>query len=429
MAKSTKINITNDREKIEKIKVKDAGQVWTEKKEQIDGELKQVYGQNLGKIERPITGLGKIIWLIIAFSLFFGAIAGSIGGFFILTSDKISIPFSGEIDLKKYFPTRVINVPIEKKITVTQDIRLADLAKDLRPQIAKIFLAKKTTASGETTALLDQIYAPQEALGNGFILTNDGWFVFAKNSLIDLKKNYVIILDNKILSVEKMASDPVSKIVLVKTTASDLVVAKMANREEINIGQQIITLNAGGDLNLTTIGNVHYREIKKTEDLIRSTDHFDDLVLLEKELSEKLIGSPIFTLDKSVAGILVAKNLMMPSTQFANIIPLILQDKQIMRPYLGLNYLSLSEAPGLTDPRFKDFNSGAIIWGLPVKNSPAEKAGLQKEDLVTKIDGLPINDQYNLTELVQDHQIGDTVELTIVRDGIEKNIKIILGGI
>lgn len=424
MAKSTKVNITNGHERPEEIEITDGRRSKEKEKERIDGQIQKIYLEEAGRLERPNFTSAKIIWLIIIFSLFFGAIAGAIGGFFILTSERIKIPFLKEIELRKYFPTREIILTTEKKITVTQDARVAELDKDLRLRIAKIFLAK--TTGGEPASILEQIYSPQETLGTGFILTNDGWMVFARRSLPDLQKKYIVMVENKIFSVEKILSDSATEIIFVKAEAANLAVVKLASQDELSTGQQVLIFGQDDSLTLNKISHLRYREIKKNDDLVCSADQFSDFILLDNELPEKFLGSPVFNFDKSVVGIVISKMLIRPNFQFSNIIPLVLEKKKIVRPYLGLNYLNLFEAVGINDPRFKDFNYGAIVWGSPAKNSPAAKAKLENGDLILRVDGLPINDRYNLTDLIQEHRPGDTIELTFVREGVEKSVKVTL---
>jgi len=69
---------------------------------------------------------------------------------------------------------------------------------------------------------------------------------------------------------------------------------------------------------------------------------------------------------------------------------------------------------------------GAIIDDI-VDDSPAEKAGLEEDDIITAFDGKVVRDDDDLTDLVQDANPGDTVSLTIVRDGKEQQIKVELG--
>jgi serine protease Do len=424
MAFQKKINVTNSHESAKEIKIKEASRFSTEK-EKIDGQIEKIYSEEIEKLEKPIYSFGRIFWSILIFSLIFGFIAGTLGGFFILTREKFKIPFLREIDLKKYFPTKEITITTEKKITISQDLRVAELTEELIPQIAKIALAN----TNKNSSLLDQIYTPSEILSQGFILTNDGWLVFPlTTSLTDLQKNYVVIIENKIMPIEKIISDPVTQTIFVKINASNLKTFQISNREEITPGQQVLIFNPENKLILNKISHPRYHQIIKKEDLIHSTDHFSDFILLENELSSDLIGSPVFSLDKSILGLSIDKNLVRPIWQLKNIIPLILEEKRIIRPYLGLNYLKLSEAIGIDDPRFKNFDNGVIVWGTPAKNSPAAKAGLKNGDLIIKIDGLPINGRYNLTDLVQEHKPNETIEITFIREGEEKTVKVVLEG-
>jgi len=102
-----------------------------------------------------------------------------------------------------------------------------------------------------------------------------------------------------------------------------------------------------------------------------------------------------------------------------------LANKTITRPYIGLSYLDLSSL-ATPDPSLKNFNEGVLVWGDPALNSPAAKAGLLDQDLITKADGLPLNQYYSLRDIIQGHRPGDSIEVTVARKGVEKNIKLIL---
>ncbi len=70
---------------------------------------------------------------------------------------------------------------------------------------------------------------------------------------------------------------------------------------------------------------------------------------------------------------------------------------------------------------------GAYVMGI-VADSPAEKAGIQEEDVITKIDGVKVvsSDEQSITKILLDKKIGQTVQVTIWRDGEEKTLSVVL---
>jgi putative serine protease PepD len=70
---------------------------------------------------------------------------------------------------------------------------------------------------------------------------------------------------------------------------------------------------------------------------------------------------------------------------------------------------------------------GAVITEVN-KGTPAEDAGLLKDDVVTAVDGKPVTDGIALIVAIRTHQPGDTIEFTVVRDGSEKAFTITLDG-
>lgn len=74
-------------------------------------------------------------------------------------------------------------------------------------------------------------------------------------------------------------------------------------------------------------------------------------------------------------------------------------------------------------------NSGALVYGrgnqfAVVPNSPAAKAGIKEGDIIVKFDGQPVNEDNPLNSYINKKKPGDTVTLTVLRDGKEQQIKV-----
>ncbi|MCA9326934.1 PDZ domain-containing protein, partial [Candidatus Saccharibacteria bacterium] len=105
---------------------------------------------------------------------------------------------------------------------------------------------------------------------------------------------------------------------------------------------------------------------------------------------------------------------------------------KLERPYLGVRYVmltddiakeyNLSVTRGAYIPSSQSLGSEAIVSG-----GPADKAGLKEGDVITKVDGTAIDEKNSLLAALGSHKPGDTVTLTVVRDGKTITVEVTLG--
>ena len=115
-----------------------------------------------------------------------------------------------------------------------------------------------------------------------------------------------------------------------------------------------------------------------------------------------------------------------PVNELKGLIASVLDNGQLQQPYLGVRYVSL------TNDLAKEFNlkitRGAyVISGdtnpAIVDGSPAAKAGLKEKDVITNVNGTTIDDKTSLTSALSKYKVGDTVTMTVVRNGKTMTIK------
>jgi len=118
MVKDTKIKITNQPERFADIKITEGERrlLQTKEREESEKQIEQMYRDEMDKIRPPASNSRSIIFLTIILSLIFSLIAGGLGSFLLLTQEKINIPFLGQIDTKKYSPTKEVNLVTEKTL-------------------------------------------------------------------------------------------------------------------------------------------------------------------------------------------------------------------------------------------------------------------------------------------------------------------------
>jgi len=89
---------------------------------------------------------------------------------------------------------------------------------------------------------------------------------------------------------------------------------------------------------------------------------------------------------------------------------------------LGVKYHPITQQ----DSTFYNLPVGAYVNQVQ-SGSPAEKAGLKTRDIITKIDGRPLNDTYSLEMVVAEHTPGDKIKLSVWRNGKTMTLTVTLG--
>jgi S1-C subfamily serine protease len=97
---------------------------------------------------------------------------------------------------------------------------------------------------------------------------------------------------------------------------------------------------------------------------------------------------------------------------------------QVVHPYLGADYVPLT--PALAAQNGISVPYGDYITGV-VSGSPAAQAGLQKDDIITQVDGTDIKGESDLAVIIHNHKPGDTLTLTVLRGSQTLTVKVTLG--
>src|SRR5690606_8246413 len=87
---------------------------------------------------------------------------------------------------------------------------------------------------------------------------------------------------------------------------------------------------------------------------------------------------------------------------------------QVIHPFLGIRYVALT--PAIAAQVGVEARSGVVVIET-VPDSPAADAGIQARDVITQIDGIDLTTESALAEIINSHRPGDTITLTVVRDG------------
>jgi len=373
--------------------------------------------------EKKQTLLSLLIIVIIV-----SVIAGFLGG--ILSRDYL--PGSKDLFTSETF----IEKPQKSRSKTVYTSYLKN--KDLAQAIIGIYPAKKEAAEELSLATS---YNYSEAIAQGLILTSDGWVVTSFDNFLPGLRYVAITQEGRIFPIESFIEDPLTKINYFRikedvdgVDVHDFNVFKLAKSNEYTLGDEVYLLNR--------LGQVVYRRIKDTNwdkanidtDIVKDTEVNSKFLLLSDLVASDFFGSPVINNEGEMMGIVVnnvklKKELIVPISYIDSAITTLLKAKEIQRPSLGLYYFDLSQNFNLGIE--VDANKGALIWGdqkNPFKPlSAAKEAGIEKQDIILKVENEEVNGKQDLTSLIQYYYPGDKVKLSILRDGVVREISVQLG--
>ncbi len=108
-----------------------------------------------------------------------------------------------------------------------------------------------------------------------------------------------------------------------------------------------------------------------------------------------------------------------------------MKEGRVIRPYIGVRYINVTKA--LQDKLKLATDKGAlVIHGDQLEDyavlpdSPAEKAGIIENDIVTEVGGVAIDATHTLASLIRKKNVGDSVQITLLRKGEKKTITVVL---
>ena len=281
----------------------------------------------------------------------------------------------------------------------------------------------------------------QVGSGSGFIISPDGLILTNKHVVLDQNASHTVLTnDGKKYPAKILARDPIEDLAILKIEANNLVPAPLGNSDELKLGQSVIAIgNALGEFrNTVSVGVVSglARTVRASGGLgYEETIH--DVIQTDAAINPGNSGGPLVNLAGEVIGINTAMAFRAENIGFAipinkakRVIESVKTKGKIEAPFLGIRYLIIDE--GLAKERKLPVNYGALIDSdgknpAVVSGSPAERAGLKKGDIILEINGQKITRENTLAGIISRFSPGDTIDLKILRDGKELNLKVTLG--
>lgn len=275
-----------------------------------------------------------------------------------------------------------------------------------------------------------QQQAPQErpfrGLGSGVIIDAGKGYVVTNNHVIDQADQILINLkDGRQFEAKKIGSDAQSDIALLQIKAEDLVAIKMADSDNLRVGDFSVAIGSPFGLGQTVTSGIvsalgrsglnieQLEDFIQTDAAINSGNSGGALVNLRGEL----IG--INTAILGPGGGNIGIGFAIPSNMMQNLVNQIIEFGEVRRGVLGITGNSIN--PELAKAMDLDTNQGGFVSQVAA-NSAAEEAGIKAGDIITAVNGRQIKSFNELRGRIGSLGAGKSVKLTLLREGDKKEV-------
>jgi 2-alkenal reductase len=310
-------------------------------------------------------------------------------------------------------------------ITLKEESAVIDAVRKAKPAVVTVInqLQSRRSPFGGSIA--------PTASGSGVIIDPKG-YIITNNHVVSGERNLTVIFaDGSKADASLVGADSVTDLAVLKVNGNVPAAVQFGDSSALEPGQTAIAIGSPlGDFRGTvTVGVVSA--------LNRQVGRMQGLIQTDAAINNGNSGGPLINSLGQVIGIntLVVRStgegnvaeglgFAIPSNLVREITAQLIAKGQIERPYIGITYQEVD--PQVASAMNLGTNRGAVISQVEA-GSPGGKAGLQEGDVITALDSQKVDPDHPLQSILFTHKVGDTVSLTVLRNGKEIQIKLTLG--
>jgi Do/DeqQ family serine protease len=272
---------------------------------------------------------------------------------------------------------------------------------------------------------------PFRGLGSGVIIdAEEGYIVTNAHVVQNADEITVSLSDGRELDAKKIGEDADSDVALLKVKAEDLTDIKIANSDELQVGDFVVAIGNPFGIGQTVTSGIVSALSRSTALRINA---YENYIQTDAAINRGNSGGALVNLNGELVGIntaIVAPTggnvgigFAIPSNMMQSLVDQLIKFGEVRRGLLGITGLNVDS--GLAEARDLDVNRGAFVTQV-APESAAEEGGLQAGDVIVSVNGRPLTSFNELRAKISTLGAGTEVELGVVRDGDEMTLKVIL---
>lgn len=272
----------------------------------------------------------------------------------------------------------------------------------------------------------------QGGSGSGFLLDHDGYILTNNHVINQASEVSVTLADGTELKAEIVGQDPGTDVALIKIDPKDydgaLPVLALGNSDDIRVGDWAVAVgNPFGQLaGSLTVGVVSAKG-RQDLNIMGGTPGYQDFIQTDASINFGNSGGPLVNVNGEVIGVNTAINpagqgigFAIPINMASRIADELKTKGRVVRGYLGI--LPQALTPELAESMDLTGTDGILV-GQVIEDTPADRGGLRRGDVITRLNGEKLGDDVNHFRLIVAEQpVGEKIRLEVMRDG--KTVKL-----
>jgi serine protease Do len=327
----------------------------------------------------------------------------------------------------------------------------ADLAEDLGPSVVNIKVTKVEKAQGPGGSPLqegpfgdmfrhfygDNPRSPDKfksrGAGSGVIVNADGTILTNNHVIEGASEILVTMQDKREFKAKVLGRDPKTDLAVVKIEKVEgkgqLRPAALGDSDKLRVGEWVLAIgNPFGFSSTVTAG------IVSAKGRFIGAGPYDDFIQTDAPINPGNSGGPLFNMRGEVVGInaaifspsgaSVGIGFAVPVNTAKTLLPELISKGKVTRGYLGINIQDVTD--DLASSLGLKSTKGALVSEV-LEDSPAQKAGFKRGDVVTTFNGKEIENSRELASVVAATPVGKSVTVKVLREGKEMSLQVQTG--
>ncbi|MGB9863433.1 MAG: DegQ family serine endoprotease [Candidatus Saccharicenans sp.] len=268
-----------------------------------------------------------------------------------------------------------------------------------------------------------------EALGTGFFISPDGYILTNNHIIEGAVKITVKTSKGKEYEAKLVGRDAATDLALLKIEGKDFPYAVLGDSSAIKVGEWVLAIGSPFGMDQTVTAGIISAKGRQLG-LGGNVPTYEDFIQTDAAINRGNSGGPLLNLRGEVIGINsniitpsggnIGIGFAIPSDLAKKVVAQLKEKGRVVRGRLGIRGRDVTEP---IKKQFKLSVERGVIISQVEPDSPAEKAGLKKYDVIVEINGQPVENWKDLRFKVADIQPGQTVTLKIIREGKEMTVK------
>ncbi|MCI0751531.1 MAG: Do family serine endopeptidase [Flammeovirgaceae bacterium] len=308
------------------------------------------------------------------------------------------------------------------------------VAEKVTPAVVNIRSTQTgTTRSSEIPEPFREFFGPQQqgpsrATGSGVLINAEGYIVTNNHVVQGAELVEVTLLDNRTFKAEVIGTDPDTDLAVIRITEKGLPYLSFVDSDQAKVGEWVLAIGNPYNLNSTVTAGIISAKGRNINIINNSTEQgntaIESFIQTDAAINPGNSGGALVNLSGGLVGINTAiasptgsysgYGFAVPSNIVSKIVEDLITFGTVQRGWLGVTIQTVNS--DLAKQEDLEVSEGAYIADFAEKSS-AKDAGLQKGDVVVKIDNATIKTNTALIEYIGRHRPGDKVNVTVNRNG------------